>query len=423
MSLAGRSKKNKGAGLINTLINKLPIELHVPGINPLDSACRDHDIAYEQSNSIADRNKADYILEQRAWDRFKSKDSSLKEKAVAWGVTTAMKAKRKIGGGCGFKAALKATKKVLKKNIGEKNLMKLSKKCVAVARKTFNIKKTKVPRTINIPKKGGVLPLIPIFAGLSALGALTGGVANVVKMANEFNRNTPSHLGKGLYLTPYKGNSYKIETPQKSGGGVKAKKYRNELSCEIFPPLEVENTAQICLLSLQTNNSIPNIEPGCNTIAFRNLINNNEYVIIPTGTYELDQLESIIQKLMPDYVSFFELKANSRTLKCMISCSHDLDLSVENSIAKWLGFRNVLYTIGATHESENIVNIMKINCIKVECNLITGSFCDGAPSQTIHELYPSVPAGYKIVEVPRHPVFYGLNTTSITKVNIALKDK
>lgn len=126
-----------------------------------------------------------------------------------------MKAKRKVGGACGFKAAIRATKNVLKKNINEKDLLKLSKKCVAVARKTFKNKKTKVPRTIAIPKKGGVLPLIPIFAGLSALGALTGGVANVVKMANEFNRNSPSHLGKGLYLSPYKGNSYKIGTGEK----------------------------------------------------------------------------------------------------------------------------------------------------------------------------------------------------------------
>ena len=197
----------------------------------------------------------------------------------------------------------------------------------------------------------------------------------------------------------------------------------SELACDIFPPLEVDNTAQICLSSLQTNNSIPNIEPGCNTIAFRNLINENEYVIIPTGTYELNQLESIIQIMMPDYVRMFELKANSRTLKCMISCSHDVDLGVENSIAKLLGFRNVLYTTGASHESENIVNIMKINCIKVECNLITGSFCDGTPSQIIHELYPTVPAGYKIVEVPRHPVFYGLNTRSISRVIVVLKDQ
>ncbi|XP_060864300.1 uncharacterized protein LOC132949148, partial [Metopolophium dirhodum] len=139
MSLARRRNNNKGAGLINTLINKLPLELHVPGyqycgpgtnlkkriahgdkgINLLDSACREHDIAYENSNSFADRNKADYILEQRAWDRFKAKDSNLKEKAVAWGVTTAMKAKRKIGAGCGFKAAIKAAKNAIKKNIDE----------------------------------------------------------------------------------------------------------------------------------------------------------------------------------------------------------------------------------------------------------------------------------------------------------------
>ncbi|XP_060861805.1 uncharacterized protein LOC132938813 [Metopolophium dirhodum] len=140
MSLVRRNNKNNGGGLINTLINKLPHEIHVPGyqycgpgtnfkkrlahgnkgINPLDSACRDHNIAYDRSNSITDRNEADYILEQRAWNRFKARDSSLKEKAVAWGVTTAMKAKRKIGAGCGFKAAIKAVKNAIKKNIDAK---------------------------------------------------------------------------------------------------------------------------------------------------------------------------------------------------------------------------------------------------------------------------------------------------------------
>jgi len=197
----------------------------------------------------------------------------------------------------------------------------------------------------------------------------------------------------------------------------------SELSCDIFPALEVENTAQICLLSLHTNNSIPNIDLGCNTIGFHNFIGQNENVIIPTGSYELEDLESVIKNLMPDYITFFKLKANSNTLKCMISCSHEIDFSVENSISKLLGFRNVVYTTGATHESENTVNIMKVNCIKVECNLIVGSFCDGAPSQTIHEFYSTVPTGYKIVEVPRHTVFYRLNTTSISKVNIVLKDQ
>jgi len=78
--------------------------------------------------------------------------------------------------------------------------------------------------------------------------------------------------------------------------------------------------------------------------------------------------------------------------------------------------------LGTTHKSESTVKIMKINSIKVECNLITGSFCDGVPSQIIYGLNSTVEE-YKILEVPRHPVFYGLNTTSISKVNIVLQDQ
>jgi hypothetical protein len=250
MSCIRRRNTNKGSGLINSVINKLPFELHLPGyqycgpgtnlkkrlargdkgINLLDSACREHDIAYDRSNSITNRNEADYILENRAWERFKAKDSNLKEKASAWAVTNAMKVKRKIGAGCGFKAAIKAAKKALKDNMSEKNIIKLAKKCVLAAKKIYrkNNKKNQIPRIIPIPKTGGMLPLLPIFAGLSALGSLTGGIANVVKTVNEFNRTTPYHLGKGLYLAPYKGGSFKIQkgnglylSPYKGSGSAK----------------------------------------------------------------------------------------------------------------------------------------------------------------------------------------------------------
>jgi len=64
----------KGRGLLNRAINTLPFELHIPGyqfcgpgmhlekrlargdrgINPLDAACREHDIAYLHSNDLAE---------------------------------------------------------------------------------------------------------------------------------------------------------------------------------------------------------------------------------------------------------------------------------------------------------------------------------------------------------------------------------
>lgn len=103
--------------------------------------------------------------------------------------------------------------------------------------------------------------------------------------------------------------------------------------------------------SLLTNNLIPNIEPGCNSIGFHQMFGLNEDITIATGTYKLEDLESVINKLKPDCIIFFELKSDSNTLKCKIACSHEIDFSIENSIATLLGFRNVVYTTGTTHES------------------------------------------------------------------------
>jgi len=107
----------KCAGLLNTVINSLPIKLHIPGfqycgpgtnlkkrialgqpgINGLDSACREHDIAYDKCNSLSARGAVDRILEDSAWSRVGAEDADYEEKAAAWLVTTGMKDKWKIG--------------------------------------------------------------------------------------------------------------------------------------------------------------------------------------------------------------------------------------------------------------------------------------------------------------------------------------
>jgi len=74
-------------------------------------------------------------------------------------------------------------------------------------------KKNKLPRVIKVPKTGGSLALIPILAGLSALGTLAGGVSNIVKTIRSIRSNgrSPIQLGKGVYLNPHKsGSSYTI---------------------------------------------------------------------------------------------------------------------------------------------------------------------------------------------------------------------
>lgn len=113
-------KKIPIGAVVNTAIDALPVELHLPGgyqycgpgtklekrlkrgdpgINKLDQACKEHDIAYSKYSDVAHRTTADRNLAKKAWDRVKSVDSSLGKRASALAVTAAMKAKTAFGGG------------------------------------------------------------------------------------------------------------------------------------------------------------------------------------------------------------------------------------------------------------------------------------------------------------------------------------
>jgi len=120
----------EGSGLLNDIINKLPVELHAPrnwkfdtynfcgpgtklaerlgrgdkGVNPLDEACKQHDIWYRDHRKPEDRSVADKVLQKAAWDRVTSNDANLNERSVALATTGAMWLKRKLGMGLGTSA-------------------------------------------------------------------------------------------------------------------------------------------------------------------------------------------------------------------------------------------------------------------------------------------------------------------------------
>lgn len=95
-------------------------------------------------------------------------------------------AAKKLKTGRGFKKTFKNIVSLTKKHIN-----KFKPKCkkaaielaVAVARELASDSNSTVniPRVIPVPKVGGFLPLIPIFAGLSAAGGLAGGAAGIAK--------------------------------------------------------------------------------------------------------------------------------------------------------------------------------------------------------------------------------------------------
>lgn len=251
-----------GSGVFNSLISKLPFEIHLPGyqycgpgtklkkrlsrgdpgINGLDAACKEHDIAYSNNQDLSARHIADKQLEEAAWKRVKARDSKFGEKASAWTVATAMKIKRKLGMGINKKRQIPKTKVslsggVIKKTRQSLKGLKKSKfdksdglsesinlalsNAKAAVKDAGGRAKVRTPRILPVPKRGGFIPLIPLFAGLSALGALSGGAAGVAKAVNdasaarkkleEMQRHNEKmeaiaigKKGGGLYLKPYR---------------------------------------------------------------------------------------------------------------------------------------------------------------------------------------------------------------------------
>ncbi len=254
---------HSGSGLFNNLLNRLPVEVHLPGynylgpgtnlakrlsrgdkgINPLDEAAKQHDIFYSQHKDTTSRHIADKELENKAWNRVLAKDSSLGEKAAAYLTTNLMKAKRHLGMGLNDKDARRknrSCRRSSKKKIGgsmtlpllvrtirkqlqrgkgisykENNatgdLKKYASKSLQLARKRAKGKKIiRVPRIVPIPKTGGALPLIPILAGIAAVKTIAGGVdtiVNTVKNIVDAKRKIfPGSketvpVGKGLFLS------------------------------------------------------------------------------------------------------------------------------------------------------------------------------------------------------------------------------
>lgn len=229
-----------GRGILNTIINKLPFELHIPGmlsyhnndifypfdvatsyydniiivstkgyqyagpgthlkkrlargdpgINPLDAACEAHDIAYAQNqNDIAARNIADDILAEEASKRIFAKDSSMGERTAAVIVSNAMKVKSKFGMGCNDNNF---------KNMPSKSSTQKKKKQGPSKKKNIRRKKKQCPQR---KKKVSFQKIIQ--AAKQAMKNSTQGSMGAIKSALDGARSAiKSNGGKSNIITP-----------------------------------------------------------------------------------------------------------------------------------------------------------------------------------------------------------------------------
>jgi hypothetical protein len=194
----------------------------------------------------------------------------------------------------------------------------------------------------------------------------------------------------------------------------------SRLRAVYFPSIELTSPYECGLVSCFTYNSSPNVDKTNNLFHI-----GKEIIEIPEGSYEIDDIADYITNKLKQTTTSpkVTIHANTNTLKIQIKGSQIIYFNKNRSIGALLGFSKREIQANITFESDLPVNINKINSIRIECNITTGSYMNNKPVHTIHEFSPDVLPGYKINEVLKNIIYLPLNTNSISSVTLELVDQ
>lgn len=255
------------------------------------------------------------------------------------------------------------------------------------------------------------------------------------------------------------------------------------LAAEYFPPIELDRNSSYtcCLVDFQSYNSLPNIthfnnklyieERGATKLPagryskkeFPKLVNAlktakhrytreaeqkfdevlrkfgsggdvdlpndilHKYVdyytyTIPPGSYEFDDIVKYFEKVVPHV----KISLDKHTNMCTIESTENnrfIDFTKRDSIRHILGFGDRVLEPNIEHVGDRTINITNINAIRIDCNIATGSFVNGRRAHNIHEFYPEVAPGYKIVEVPKNLIYLPVIGHTIRTLRIDITDQ
>ena len=191
------------------------------------------------------------------------------------------------------------------------------------------------------------------------------------------------------------------------------------LENQFFPPIELshDKTYVLGLVELLTFNSIPNLDNK------KFYVKGTDTISIPTGSYEIEDIDKFLSSKLSTKNIHFSLKANNNTLQSIIKCNRDIDFTKADSIGDLLGFKPQILKADKSHTSELPISILKINSLRVECNITRGAYSNGKEVHIIHEFFPAVPPGYKIIEKPLEVIYLPISVKNIDYLQLRLVDQ
>jgi hypothetical protein len=186
---------------------------------------------------------------------------------------------------------------------------------------------------------------------------------------------------------------------------------------------------EVALISLETFYSFPNIEDGVNNVfAYKtDPAQPSQLIYIPTGNYEINNIANEIRRQVGDAAyNNMVLTRNDATSKAVFIMKNNyrIDFTVQNSIREVLGFNSRLVGgVDGYYNGDQIINILNVNSVFVNCDLINNSYSNGVVAPIIYSFFPNVSPGFKIVRNVENPIYLRVNKSQINSVTTWLTDQ
>ena len=209
------------------------------------------------------------------------------------------------------------------------------------------------------------------------------------------------------------------------------------LKSDHFPPLHLPVEYEMALTGLSIWNSIPNVTSDNNIFYYG--AEGEKKIEIPVGSYELNDIADYLEyKLKENETQDSKslnnnhkelgdksiiLRGNRQTLKSELICKYLVDFTKPKNIGNILGFNSIVLPPFKMHVSNDLVNIMQVDTVRIECNIVTGSYSNGEPSHAIYEFSIGVPPGYIMIEVPKSAIYLPVFVRSISNVELRICDQ
>lgn len=149
------------------------------------------------------------------------------------------------------------------------------------------------------------------------------------------------------------------------------------------------------------------------------------HIQLGAGRRTLKEIAMEVEEIMRSNKHDVGLWFNEESMKYHIQTGPNVQVNFEQSktIASIFGFEPRTIPSSSMVEADHSLGSFNVSTIRVNCDLVSGSFYNDLSTHTIHEFYPKPLSNYKLIEQPHNLIYLPVVRQRISNINVTVADQ